>query len=187
MIAQGIEGVTHSSGNVLHSNETIIAADHDRISLATTLSLLAGLVQVVVLSSSIRSTVGLIFAQLLLFVLRLGFLSVYLTEPFISGFTAGSAVHVLTSQLPAIFGVQSPRGITGAFKLPRFYIRLIDVVMHKFNWLAMTIGMCSIVVLYLAKYLNERFKARIRIVLPCELVLVTKVTLPKVDEDAMCV
>lgn len=104
--------------------------------------------------------------------LRLGFLTVYLTEPFISGFTTGAALHVFTSQIPSIFGVRSPHEIHGAFKLPRFYIKLIHLLFDHINWISTAIGIISIIVLYLAKYLNERYKSIIRIVLPSELILV---------------
>lgn len=97
----------------------------------------------------------------------------YLTEPFISGFTTGAAIHVLTSQIPSIFGVKTPSGIDRAFRLPRLYIELFRSIFHHINWMSTMIGIISIIVLYLAKYLNERYKDKIRIVLPCELILVS--------------
>lgn len=104
--------------------------------------------------------------------LRLGFLTVYLTEPFISGFTTGAAMHVFTSQIPFIFGIKRPRGINGAFKLPKFYFKLISLF-PTLNLISTAIGIISIISLYFAKYLNERYKSKIRIVLPCELILVS--------------
>ncbi|CAF1109888.1 unnamed protein product [Adineta ricciae] len=160
MVAQAIEGILSSpmhvisNGNETFSNESIPSLIDEKIRISTTLALLVGLIQI------------------LLFFLRLGFLSVYLTEPFISGFTSGSAVHVLTSQLPLMFGVKSPRGIKGPFKIPKFYIKLVHIVLRRINWVSSAIGLTSIVLLYFAKYLNERFKAKIRIVLPLELVLI---------------
>ncbi len=104
--------------------------------------------------------------------LRLGFLTVYLTEPFISGFTTGAAIHVFSSQIPLIFGIKTPRSIGGAFKLPKFYVKLIRLLFYKINWMSTAIGIISIIILHLAKSLNERYKTTIRIVLPCELILV---------------
>ncbi|UJR16211.1 hypothetical protein I4U23_003121 [Adineta vaga] len=159
MVAQAIEGVINSplrmmnNSTEISSNQSMSLLTDEKISIATTLALLVGLIQI------------------LLFLLRLGFLSVYLTEPFISGFTSGSAIHVLTSQLPAIFGVKSPRGIQGPFKIPKFYIKLISIIIHRINWVSTAIGISSVVILYIAKYLNERFKSKIRIVLPMELIL----------------
>lgn len=107
--------------------------------------------------------------------MQLGFLTVYLTEPFISGFTSGAAIHVFSSQVPAMFGVKSPKGIDGAFKLPRFYVALIETIIKEINWTATAIGLSSLIVLYIAKYLNERYKAKLRIVIPNELILVRKI------------
>ena len=46
----------------------------------------------------------------------MGFLTTFLSDPLISGFTTGAAVHVLSSQLHSIFGV--PVGqYSGSFKL----------------------------------------------------------------------
>lgn len=113
--------------------------------------------------------------------LKLGLLTVYLTEPFISGFTTGAAIHVFTSQIPSIFGVKTPRGTGKAFKLPRFYLKLVRLIFHNINWISTAIGLISIIVLYFAKYLNERFKAQIRIILPSELVLVRDAFFRKVS------
>jgi MFS superfamily sulfate permease-like transporter len=110
--------------------------------------------------------------QLILSFLQLGFLTVYLTEPFISGFTTGAAVHVFSSQIPSIFNVRSPRSPPGALKLPRFYIKLIGSIVNNINWISTAIGFTSIVALYIAKQLNDRFKSTIRVVIPCELILV---------------
>jgi MFS superfamily sulfate permease-like transporter len=41
-------------------------------------------------------------------VLRLGFITIFLSEPLISGYTTGAACHVFTSQLTHITGVSTP-------------------------------------------------------------------------------
>ncbi|CAF1961203.1 unnamed protein product [Rotaria magnacalcarata] len=163
MTAQAIESVIQPAMNMIDGNQTMSSISssgsdllmiNERISIATTLAFLVGLV------------------QLILSFLRLGFLTVYLTEPFISGFTTGAALHVFTSQIPYIFGLKTPQGVSGPFKLPKLYVKLIGILVRDINWISTAIGICSIIVLYLAKYLNERFKSKIRIVLPCELILV---------------
>lgn len=106
--------------------------------------------------------------------LRLGFLTVYLTEPFISGFTTGAALHVFSSQIPSVFGLKTPRGIYGAFKLPKFYIKIFHSLFYGVNWVSMAIAFISMFALYIAKYFNDCYKSKIRIVLPCELILVSK-------------
>ena len=104
--------------------------------------------------------------------LQLGFLTVYLTEPFISGFTTGAAIHVFTSQVPAMFGVKSPRDIQGAFKLPRTYVKLVGTVISSINWIATAVGFSSLIALYIAKLVSEKYKAKLPFVMPNELILV---------------
>lgn len=68
--------------------------------------------------------------------------------------------------------MKTPRDGNRAFKLPKFYVKFIRLLFHNINWMSTMIGILSIIVLCLAKYLNERYKSIIRIVLPYELILV---------------
>ena len=52
--------------------------------------------------------------QLLMGLLKLGFVAVYLSDPIISGFTTGAAILVFTSQVKHILGLEVPR-YSGAF------------------------------------------------------------------------
>lgn len=52
--------------------------------------------------------------------LRLGFLCVILSSDLVSGFTLGSAIHVLTSQIKSLLGLSIQRR-TGVFKIPLTY------------------------------------------------------------------
>lgn len=96
----------------------------------------------------------------------------YLTEPFISGFTTGAAVHVFSSQIPSVFGVSSPRNLPSVLKLPRFYIKLIQTIIDRISWMSTAISLISLVTLYLGKKLNEHYKSKLPIAIPCELILV---------------
>jgi MFS superfamily sulfate permease-like transporter len=60
--------------------------------------------------------VGMI--QLLMFVFQLGFLTSYLSEPFVNSFLAGCAVHVFTSQMKFVFGIKLTSYV-GIFKIPK--------------------------------------------------------------------
>ncbi|VDL96560.1 unnamed protein product [Schistocephalus solidus] len=55
--------------------------------------------------------------QLAFGILRLGFVTRFLSDPMISGFTVGSAVHVVVSQLKTVFGLSVPRQ-SGLFHVP---------------------------------------------------------------------
>lgn len=48
-------------------------------------------------------------SQIVLGLLRFGFVAIYLTEPLVRGFTTAAAVHVVVSQLKYLLGVKTPR------------------------------------------------------------------------------
>lgn len=72
--------------------------------------------QKMALAAAMCLAVGLV--QLMMGVLRLGFLTRYLSDPMISGFTTGASVHVFTSQVKYALGVDIPRH-SGAFTIPK--------------------------------------------------------------------
>lgn len=51
-------------------------------------------------------------------VLGLGIVSSYFSQAFISGYTTGSAIQVLTSQIKNLFGLKGLNKYSGAFKIP---------------------------------------------------------------------
>jgi MFS superfamily sulfate permease-like transporter len=66
--------------------------------------------------------VGII--QILMGALRLGFISAYLSDQLVAGFTTGSAVHVFSSQIYAMLGVKQPQ-YGGPFALYYIYRDLL--------------------------------------------------------------
>lgn len=50
-----------------------------------------------------------LFFQIVLGLLRFGFVAIYLTEPLVRGFTTAAAVHVVVSQLKYLLGVKTQR------------------------------------------------------------------------------
>lgn len=67
-------------------------------------------------------------------VLKLGFVTTYMSDPLIAGFTTGTAVHVGTSQVKYIFGLKIPR-TDGLFQVIKVTIlwSLKDVYDH-YKW-----------------------------------------------------
>ncbi|GFO43881.1 sulfate transporter-like [Plakobranchus ocellatus] len=63
---------------------------------------------------AVTFTVGLL--QVFLGMMRLGFLTTFLSDPLISGFTTGAAIHVFSSQIKSAFGVKVRR-FSGPLKL----------------------------------------------------------------------
>ena len=72
-----------------------------RVEVATSLALLVGLIQFIM---------GLT---------GLGVLTSFFSDTFISSYTCGSAIHVLTSQLKDIFGIKTATKFEGPLKIPK--------------------------------------------------------------------
>jgi MFS superfamily sulfate permease-like transporter len=71
----------------------------------------------VVIASTLALLVGAF--QFLMGLSGLGFISSYFSEAFVSGYTCGSAVHVVVSQIKDIFGIKNVTKHTGAFEIPK--------------------------------------------------------------------
>uniref|UniRef100_A0A672J5T6 Solute carrier family 26 member 6-like n=1 Tax=Salarias fasciatus TaxID=181472 RepID=A0A672J5T6_SALFA len=87
----------------------IDARDAERVKVACALTLLSGIFQI------------------LLGVVRFGFVVTYLSEPLVRGYTTGSACHVCVSQLKYLFGVK-PSRFSGPFSL--IYIIAATIITH---------------------------------------------------------
>lgn len=122
-------------------------------------------------------------------VFRLSFLTRYMSDPLVSGFTTGCAVHVFMSQVPKALGVKTPPrsgngmilyvsriGYTliqrGRAKLQMLYDDIM--ALPKANLYTVGIAAFGIVFLSIGRdYVNPWFKKRYRIPLPLELFLVS--------------
>uniref|UniRef100_A0A9J2PEZ2 STAS domain-containing protein n=1 Tax=Ascaris lumbricoides TaxID=6252 RepID=A0A9J2PEZ2_ASCLU len=82
-------------------------------------------------------------------VLRLDFLTAYMSDQVIKGFTTGAAVHVFVAQLNKIFGVTLPRH-SGFGKLFRV-LRDLIVQLPTANIATTVISAATIVILYVCK------------------------------------
>ncbi|CAB3398409.1 unnamed protein product [Caenorhabditis bovis] len=113
--------------------------------------------------------VGLV--QVIMGVLHLGFLTTYLSDPLVSGFTTGAAVHVFTSQLNKVFGIKLSRheGIGMIVKM----FRDMALSMGSVNFVALGISIFGLLFLDLGRtYLNPLVKKFSKIPPPLELILV---------------
>ncbi|XP_060631571.2 anion exchange transporter [Anolis sagrei] len=121
-----------------------------RIGVAAAVSLLGGLIQVA------------------MFVLHLGSATFLLTEPVISAMTTGAATHVVTSQVKHLLGMKMPyiSGPLGFFYIYAYIFENIKSIQLE----ALLLSVLSIAVLVLVKELNEKFKNKIKVVLPIDLV-----------------
>ncbi|XP_073724658.1 prestin [Misgurnus anguillicaudatus] len=117
---------------------------------------------------ALTTLVGII--QFVLGMLRFGFLAIYLTEPLVRGFTTAAAVHVSVSQLKYLLGVQTNR-----FNGPLSVLHSVDAVFRNIastNIVTLVIGLVCTLFLYGVKDLNERFKKKLPIPIPGEIIVV---------------
>lgn len=116
----------------------------------------------------VTTLVGII--QMFLGLLRFGFVAIYLTEPLVRGFTTAASMHVVISQLKYLLGVETQR-----FSGPLSAIYSVKAVLSKItstNVTTLLLGLACIVFLYVIKVINERFKKKLPIPIPGEIIVV---------------
>uniref|UniRef100_A0A8B9GS24 Solute carrier family 26 member 5 n=1 Tax=Astyanax mexicanus TaxID=7994 RepID=A0A8B9GS24_ASTMX len=117
---------------------------------------------------ALTTLVGLI--QLFLGVLRFGFVAIYLAEPLVRGFTTAAAIHVFVSQLKYLFGVKTKR-FSGPLSVLYSLIAVFKDITST-NVTTLIVGLVCIVFLYSVKDVNERFKKKLPIPIPGEIIVV---------------
>jgi len=85
-------------------------------------------------------------------ILRLGFVTQFLSRALISGFTSGSAVLIAFSQVKHLLGYNVKSSDC-------LYVLIQNLTkdISKFNWKTCIMGLCSIAVLFLLKKLSENY------------------------------
>ncbi|KAL4655401.1 solute carrier family 26 member 6-like [Arapaima gigas] len=135
----------------------VIAQEAFRVQVAATTTVLGGILQV------------------LLGLVRFGFVATYLSEPLVRGYTTAAAVHVVVSQLKYIFGV-SPRRFAGPLSL---VYTLVDIcsLLPKTNVPILVVGVVSLVALAAVKELNSAYSRKLLLPIPIELIVIVVATL----------
>lgn len=111
--------------------------------------------------------------QLAFSFLRLGFVSVYMSEQMISGFTTASAVYVFSSQIGYLLGIKL-KNQSGPLSIFYTFSDLFRKLPHvNFTTLFVSLG-CIAILLFFKLYLNDRLKSRFhcKIPFPIELLVV---------------
>ncbi|XP_076006722.1 prestin [Genypterus blacodes] len=116
----------------------------------------------------LTTMVGII--QLVLGLLRFGFVAIYLTEPLVRGFTTAAAVHVCVSQLKYLLGVKTQRFSGPLSAVYSMKAVLCDIT--STNTTTLILGLVCLVFLYVVKDLNERFKKKLPVPIPGEIIVV---------------
>lgn len=104
-------------------------------------------------------------------VLRLGFLTTYISASFVGGFTTAAAIHIGSSQIPPIFGIHA-KNVPGAGKLVIMYIDMFKNIKQT-NWVEILLSIVSAAILLLVKVcINERYSTKMKMPVPIDLIVV---------------
>ena len=103
--------------------------------------------------------------------LRLGFLTSYLSVSFVGGFTTAAAVHIASSQVPKMFGIKV-KSFSGAGKLVLFYIDFFSKIGETRPVEVIITVICIIILLLVKICINERFKEKMKMPVPIDLIVV---------------
>lgn len=103
--------------------------------------------------------------------LRLGFLTSYLSVSFVGGFTTAAAVHIGTSQIPKMFGIKV-KSFSGPGKLLLTYIDLFSKITQTKAAEVIITVICLVTLLVVKICINERFKDKMKMPVPIDLIVV---------------
>uniref|UniRef100_A0A8C8RMI7 Sulfate transporter n=1 Tax=Pelusios castaneus TaxID=367368 RepID=A0A8C8RMI7_9SAUR len=113
--------------------------------------------------------------QVLMGVFRLGFVSMYLSESVLDGFATGASLTILTAQVKYLIGIKIPRSQGHGIVLTT-WINIFQNISQANLCDVITSAIC-IAVLVAAKELGERYKHKLKIPLPTELVVIVVATM----------
>ncbi|KAM6902152.1 sulfate anion transporter 1 [Xenentodon cancila] len=113
--------------------------------------------------------------QIMMAVFRLGFVSVYLSTPMLDGFATGASFTILTVQAKYLLGLKIPRH-QGYGTVPVTWINIFANI-HKTNFCDLITSAICILILVTGKEIQDRYKDRLKIPLPTELIVVAGATL----------
>ncbi|XP_062979107.1 solute carrier family 26 member 10-like [Elgaria multicarinata webbii] len=112
--------------------------------------------------------------MIVMFTLHLGFLSTYLSEPVVKAFTSAAALHVVVSQLQSLLGLPLPRpdGCFAIFKT----LASVAEALPLTNIAELLISGLCLAVLVPIKEINNRYRSRMRVPIPGEIIMVLLAT-----------
>uniref|UniRef100_A0A2C9JD61 STAS domain-containing protein n=2 Tax=Biomphalaria glabrata TaxID=6526 RepID=A0A2C9JD61_BIOGL len=107
---------------------------------------------------------------------RFGFVTTYMGDSLVSGFTTGASMHVFTSQIKTVLGISIPR-YPNLLNLIYTYIAIFKSI-PKTNIATFVFAVVCMIILYVVKVqINDRFKSKLKMPIPVELIVVVVSTL----------
>ncbi|CAM5085545.1 unnamed protein product [Eretmochelys imbricata] len=142
------------SSNATGLNKTLIdtaSRDAQRVVIASTLTFLVGIIQ-------------LVFGAL-----QIGFIVRYLADPLVGGFTTAAAFQVFVSQLKIVLNV-STKNYNGILSIIYTLIEIFQRI-GTTNIADLIAGLLTIFVCMVVKEINDRFKHKIPVPIPIEVIV----------------
>nr|BBA68352.1 putative Sulfate transporter [Phreagena okutanii] len=103
--------------------------------------------------------------------LKLGIITTYLSVSFVGGFTTAAAFHIMSSQVPKVFGIKV-KTFAGAGKLVLMYIDLFSKI-DQTELAEVSIAVISLITLLLVKVcINEKYREKMTMPIPIDLIVV---------------
>ncbi|XP_051889351.1 pendrin-like isoform X2 [Pristis pectinata] len=160
MIGSLILSLTPDENFMMSSNMT-------ELSNGTLVDIAARDAQRVVIASSVTVLAGII--QLVLGILQVGFIVRYLSVPLVGGFTTAAAFHVFVSQLKIVLSVPT-ESYTGVLSV---IYTLIDIFrnIRQTNIADLIAGLITFVLCVIVKEINTRYKEKIKVPIPIEVIV----------------
>ncbi|XP_042540648.1 chloride anion exchanger [Dipodomys spectabilis] len=121
----------------------------------------------IMVAASVTVLSGII--QLALGVLQIGFVVIYLSESLISGFTTAAAIHVLVSQLKFMLQLTVPAH-TDPFSIFKV-LESVFTQIQKTNIADLVTSVIILLVVFLVKEINQRYKSKLPVPIPIELIM----------------
>ncbi|XP_064489456.1 prestin-like isoform X3 [Ornithodoros turicata] len=113
--------------------------------------------------------VGII--QILMGMLHLGILSIFMSEPMVSGFTTGAAVQVILSQLKGLFGI-NVRQYSGLFKCIYTFADVIKLLPTT-NLVTLAISIAAMAAcIVVHECINAKYRAKLKMPVPIDLIVI---------------
>ncbi|XP_061181479.1 sulfate transporter-like [Saccostrea echinata] len=103
--------------------------------------------------------------------LRFGFIASYMSTPFIGSFTTTATIHIITSQIPKSIGVRIP-SVSGPGKLVKVFIEIFKNITTANVGSIITSIICIITLVFFKDFINEKFKSKLYMPIPIDLILV---------------
>ncbi|XP_044533184.1 pendrin [Gracilinanus agilis] len=143
-----------SSINGTVGNDTRIdigARDAQRVLIASTLTVLVGII------------------QLVLGGLQIGFIVRYLADPLVGGFTTAAAFQVFVSQLKIVLNI-STKNYNGVLSIIYTLVEIFEKI-GTTNMADFIAGLLTIIICMAVKEINDRYKHKIPIPIPIEVIV----------------